>query len=277
MTKNNLKYSICKTLLLCILQAAGIGVFARQAVSHSDSVQALETDSLTPGYLGNFELSDSLKNDSIRAAFIADSIATLNKQQLEQFEKAVAPGEMALLSADSVTVVPEAVVENPKVWIPDANRATWFAVIFPGGGQIYNRKYWKLPIIYGGFAGCAYALNWNSNMLKDYTEAYADLLSGDPNRTSWESYLRTGQSKEQLQAQLKRGRDYYRRYRDISIFAFIGVYLISIIDAYVDAELSNFDVGPDLSMKISPAIINSQPNNRRLNGSAVGMQLSFRF
>lgn len=274
MTKINIKHKLHKALLLCILQVAGIGVFAQEPVSlQTDSMIVVQPiDSLAPVELGNFVLLDSLNNDSIRAAFIADSIAILNQQNLDLFEEEVAPQDMTLLSADSVTVVPE----SPRVWIPDSNKATWFAVIFPGGGQIYNRKYWKLPIIYGGFAGCAYALNWNSNMLKDYTEAYADLLSGDPNRNSWKSYARQGQSTDQLQQQLRRGRDYYRRYRDISIFAFIGVYLISIIDAYVDAELSNFDVGPDLSMKINPTIINTEPNGRR-NSGAVGMQLSFRF
>ena len=65
-------------------------------------------------------------------------------------------------------------VINKKVFIPNPTKATWLALVIPGGGQIYNRKYWKLPIIYGGFAGCAYALTWNSNMYKDYMQAYKD-------------------------------------------------------------------------------------------------------
>lgn len=65
---------------------------------------------------------------------------------------------------------------DPKRWVPNPTKATWLALVIPGGGQIYNRKYWKLPIFYGGFAGCAYALTWNSKMYKDYSAAYKDAV-----------------------------------------------------------------------------------------------------
>lgn len=68
---------------------------------------------------------------------------------------------------------------NKKVFIPNPTKATWLALVIPGGGQIYNRKYWKLPIIYGGFAGCAYALTWNGKMYKDYMQAYKDASKGN--------------------------------------------------------------------------------------------------
>ena len=61
----------------------------------------------------------------------------------------------------------------------EGNLATWLALVIPGGGQIYNRKYWKLPIFYGGFAGCAYALTWNGKMYKDYSTAYKDAMNGN--------------------------------------------------------------------------------------------------
>ena len=82
-------------------------------------------------------------------------------------------------------------------------------------------------------------------------------------------------TESQLTETLRKRKDTFRRYRDLSIFAFIGVYLLSVVDAYVDAELSNFDITPDLSMKVEPAIINSQ-----MTGSSnknVGVQCSFRF
>lgn len=170
--------------------------------------------------------------------------------------------------------------EMPKQqWIPNPTRATWLAIIFPGGGQIYNRKYWKLPIFYGGFAGCAYALSWNSNMYKDYSKAYRDLMSGDPNKNSYEDLLppNHGYSKSQLESVLKNRKDRFRRYRDLSIFAFIGVYILSVIDAYVDAELSNFDITPDLSMRIEPAIMNNEQNLLRTSNKSVGLQCSFTF
>ena len=170
--------------------------------------------------------------------------------------------------------------ETPKQqWVPNPTRATWLAIIFPGGGQIYNRKYWKLPIFYGGFAGCAYALTWNNNMYKDYSRAYRDLMSNDPNKNSYEELLppNHGYSKSQLESVLKNRKDRFRRYRDLSIFAFIGVYILSVIDAYVDAELSNFDITPDLSMRIEPAIMNNKQNFLRTSNKTVGLQCSFTF
>ena len=74
-------------------------------------------------------------------------------------------------------------------FIPNSNRSVWLAMVFPGAGQIYNRKYWKLPIVYGGFVGCAYALNWNGKMYKDYSQAYLDIMDDDPNTKSYEDFL----------------------------------------------------------------------------------------
>ena len=60
---------------------------------------------------------------------------------------------------------------------PDANKAVWLGVIFPGAGQIYNKSYWKLPIVYGAFMGCGYAINWTSNRHSNYKTAYLDLYN----------------------------------------------------------------------------------------------------
>ena len=169
---------------------------------------------------------------------------------------------------------------NKKVFIPNPTKATWLALVIPGGGQIYNRKFWKLPIIYGGFAGCAYALTWNNKMYKDYMQAYKDAALGNWEANSIHDLLPPGYldrtPKTQITETLRKQKDTYRRYRDLSIFAFIGVYLISVIDAYVDAELSNFDITPDLSMRVEPAVINSQYSIGSSNKS-VGVQCSFRF
>ena len=132
-------------------------------------------------------------------------------------------------------------------WVPNPTKATWLALVIPGGGQIYNRKYWKLPIFYGGFAGCAYALTWNSKMYKDYSAAYKDAVNGNFNSSTITDLLppNYNYTESQLTETLRKRKDTFRRYRDLSIFAFIGVYLLSVVDAYVDAELSNFDITPD--------------------------------
>ena len=151
----------------------------------------------------------------------------------------------------------------------------------PGAGQIYNHKYWKLPIIYGGFVGCAYALTWNSKMYKDYSQAYQDIMSDNPNNDSYMDFMRPGMTQAEVQARLnyyqelfRSRKDSFRRQRDLSIFAFIGVYLLSVIDAYVDAELSDFDISNDLSMTLEPAIFNDA--YRKLP-QGLGLQCSIKF
>ena len=162
---------------------------------------------------------------------------------------------------------------------PDPGKATWSALVFPGGGQIYNHKYWKLPIVYGGFLGCAYALNWNNQMYSDYSQAYLDIMDDDPGTASYEDFLppryNVEANRDYLERVFKNRKDNYRRQRDLSIFCFIGVYLISVIDAYVDAELSNFDISNDLSVQVRPTTINSRQYN--LCNQAYGLQCSLSF
>ena len=102
---------------------------------------------------------------------------------------------------------------------PDPTRVVWMAAIIPGYGQIINRKYWKLPIVYGGFLGCAYAVSWNSNMYQTYVTAYRDILSGDPANTSYLQLIPTGRTVDSFggtsafTAILKSKQENYRRYR----------------------------------------------------------------
>lgn len=164
-------------------------------------------------------------------------------------------------------------------FIPDPKRALWLSLVLPGAGQIYNRKYWKLPIIYGGFLGCTYALMWNQQMYKDYSQAYLDIMDDDPNTNSYLEMLPPRYNIEGKEEQFKRifknKKDYYRRYRDLSAFCFVGVYLLSVIDAYVDAQLSVFDISPDLSMRVEPAVINNNTGLRKTTSYGIGCSLNF--
>lgn len=167
-------------------------------------------------------------------------------------------------------------------WRPDAKRAMWLAIVIPGAGQIYNRKYWKLPIVYGGFVGCLYAIRWNNQMYHDYSQAYMDIMDNDPNTNSYNQFLHLGntitpENTERYQDLFRRRKDYYRRYRDLSVFILIGVYALSVIDAYVDASLSEFDISRDLSLKVQPAVINNGMSSNPLLSSAVGLQCSITF
>lgn len=191
---------------------------------------------------------------------------------------------MTVMSAESLSTTDNNIPIKNERWIPDPKKSMWLAIVFPGGGQIYNRKYWKLPIIYGGFMGCFYALNWNNTMYRDYSQAYIDIMDSDENTKSFMNFLPAGYNVEQnmsrLQDLFKRKKNFYRRYRDMSLFCMIGVYLISIVDAYVDAEMSSFDISKDLSIKLSPAVINDRLNARTmpsLNGSSYGINCSLNF
>lgn len=152
-----------------------------------------------------------------------------------------------------------------KVFIPDPKRALWLSFVIPGGGQIYNRKYWKLPIFYGGFLGCMYAFTWNQQMYMDYSQAYLDIMDDNPNTNSYLSMFPPSYNIEgnvsRFQTVFKNRKDRYRRWRDLSTFCFIGVYALSIIDAYVDAHLSVFDISPDLSLQWGPTSIEGPHSN----------------
>ncbi len=167
-------------------------------------------------------------------------------------------------------------------WRPDAKRSMWLGMVIPGAGQIYNRKYWKLPIIYGGFVGCAYAIRWNNQMYHDYAQAYMDIMDNDPSTQSYNSFLHLGttittSNTSRYQTLFKKRKDFYRRYRDLSIFCLIGVYALSVIDAYVDASLSEFDISPDLSLRLEPAVINDGRSANPLKSNALGLQCYLSF
>lgn len=170
-----------------------------------------------------------------------------------------------------------------STWRPDPQRALWLALVIPGGGQIYNRKYWKLPLVYGGFIGCIYAMSWNNMMYKDYSQAYLDIVDNDPGTASYNKFLHLGMQIT-TDTQIKRyteifksRRDKYRRWRDMSFFVMLGVYALSVIDAYVDAELSVFDISKDLSLRVEPAIIKNQSSRNPFDSSSVGLQCSLNF
>lgn len=164
---------------------------------------------------------------------------------------------------------------------PDPIRSTWLALVLPGAGQIYNRKYWKLPIVYGGFLGCVYALTWNTQMFTDYSQAYLDIMDTDPNTKSYEKMLpphyNIAGKEERFKGIFKSKKDTFRRFRDLSIFAFGGVYLLSVIDAYVDAELSTFDISRDLSLQMQPTMIETERIDAHRRHTTPGIQCVINF
>lgn len=283
MTKKRRIYQISIALLLCLMQTAGIAMYGQSRPrAAAKRIHRLQADSLAAVRQAARMQADSLNRTMeevppLQAVAPADSIATADNIAAENKKKLLEMTSAPVLKESEVPADSLKKEIDQKIWVPNPTKATWLALVIPGGGQIYNRKYWKLPIFYGGFAGCAYALTWNSKMYKDYSTAYKDAMNGNMQSSSITDLLPPGYkiSETQLKELLRKRKDTYRRYRDLSIFAFIGVYLLSVIDAYVDAELSNFDITPDLSMKVEPAVIDNRINNS--SNRSVGLQCSFRF
>jgi hypothetical protein len=181
--------------------------------------------------------------------------------------------QAALVTADSIVF---GMIQIPKkTFSPNSTKAVLWALI-PGMGQIYNRKYWKLPFVYGGFMAFMYAVTWNGKNYQDYwgayrsimhdAEAYGQLVKESNGEDvpyefskEWTDFIPTTDYKSAVnnvsyQNTFKSRKDFFRRNRDLSIILTVGFYLIGMVDAYVDAELFNFDISPDLSMRVKPVV-----------------------
>ena len=211
---------------------------------------------------------------SLKPIALADDSVRIDGEQL------LAVDTTALSVIDSASVRHK---RNWSTWRPSPKRALWMALVLPGAGQIYNRKYWKLPIIYGGFVGCAYAITWNNQMYHDYSQAYMDIMDDDPTTDSYNQFLHLGatidaSNMDRYKEIFRKRKDRYRRWRDMGVFVMIGVYAFSIIDAYVDASLSEFDISDDLTLRVEPAFMNSNPQSRNpFRSGTLGLQCSLTF
>lgn len=137
--------------------------------------------------------------------------------------------------------------------VSDVKKATTLSFICPGAGQIYNKSYWKVPIVIGGMVSMAYVIDWNTRGFRRYKDAYALRSDFDNNPGNYPD----GVSKDEFQGRysatyLKNLRDAYRRNRDLSIILTAAVYAFQIVDAHVDAHLKDFDVSDDLTVRLEP-------------------------
>lgn len=251
-------------------------VFSASLFRHSSEE---ETDSATiPSVAVPIPVSDVAEADSALVDYAAfpDSLWL----DAPRADRVLVEGDSIVESGDSTLVIPEGMVPvdecadcapdsiaaafDPdyvvREFSPDPKRAVWLSALFPGLGQLYNRRYWKLPLVVGGFMGLTYGLSWNNRMLTDYTQAYRDLMDSDPNTKSYMDFYPPNTDESQLnkswlEKTFKARKDYFRRNRDLCIISMIGLYLVAMVDAYVDASLTHFDISPDLSVDFSPTVI----------------------
>jgi hypothetical protein len=139
-------------------------------------------------------------------------------------------------------------------------KAVIYSAILPGLGQVYNKKYWKVPIIYGGFYFLAYALDLYHKNYMDYKKGYAHFIDSDSTTLFYQQldgiYLETTESN--IKEQLSYYKDAYRRERDMTIIWMAGLYFLNIIDALVDAHFYDYDIGKDLSLRVQPKLMNNR-------------------
>lgn len=167
----------------------------------------------------------------------------------------------------------QAVDSLKTTYKPNPSKAIWYSALFPGLGQLYNRRYWKLPVIAAGIVGISYAISWNSKYYVAYTNAYRDISDDNPATQSYLKLLPPGYefNTSQLTNVLKNRQQKYRRTRDLSYISAVGMYFICILDAYVDAQLYDFDISPDLS------IVPVSPGEGFGGAKAIEFSLSYRF
>ena len=196
----------------------------------------------------------------------ADSAAYLNAEIVALRGDSISAGNAAEL--DSIPPTEVTADDYPygldgKIpFNPSPQRAVWLSALCPGLGQIYNRRYWKLPIVVGGFMGLGYATNWNNTQYQDYMQGYRDLLDNDPSTNSYMNFFppnadESALDKTWVTQTFKTRKDYFRRNRDLCIISLVALYLICMVDAYVDASMAHFDISPNLAVDWSPTMMQS--------------------
>jgi len=160
-------------------------------------------------------------------------------------------------------------ISNPpkKTFKPEPLKATMLAVAFPGLGQVYNRKYWKIPLVYAGFGALAYSISFYTKNYNDMMKAYQDFIDKVPETSSYTRFIKTDPSEYDpvlhpdtfdpssaswIEDQLLSAVDSYKKYRDLSYIGIAAWYLVSILDANVDASLFNYDITNNLDLTVSP-------------------------
>ena len=163
---------------------------------------------------------------------------------------------------------------------PNSNVALICSIV-PGGGQLYNQRYWKIPIVLSAMTAGLYAVTWNQRLYNEYHTAYADLLSANPlDHTSWQAFIPSGAdptkyvSDGNLRSRLERGSKQYKESRDLSIVITVALYLLSALDAYVDAELYYFNVSPQLTIDMGEGL-RDKPSGPRPQSVTVGASVRF--
>ena len=156
--------------------------------------------------------------------------------------------------------------DEPTVRLHSPTRATIYSAVLPGLGQVYNKKYWKVPIVVSTMGAAGYMIGYNRSIYREFKESYIAEIDSDSTTVSAFGPLYTT---SYLETETER----FRRYMEISYIAFIALYALQIVDASVDAHLFTFDVGPDLSFNLQPTLLQPRGSARPITGLSLSLKL----
>ncbi len=159
----------------------------------------------------------------------------------------------------------------------DIKRATTLATICPGAGQIYNKQYWKVPFVVGGFAAMIYVIDWNNRGYQRFKKAYNQISDYEANPDLYPDGSPDEFGGRYTADYMQSLRNSYRRNRDLSIICLAGIYILQIIDAHVDAHFQDYDISDDLSMTIEPVVSNAYSPAKQDNTAVFGFNVGFTF
>jgi len=184
---------------------------------------------------------------------------------------------LGLTIASYVYFIGDAAVSYHTNEVSNVKKATTLACIFPGAGQIYNRSYWKVPFVIGGFASMIYCIDWNNRGYQRFKKAYSLLADYEQHPELYPDGP-TDEFHGRYSADFIRNlRNNYRRNRDLCIIITGALYILQIVDAHVDAHLKDYDISDDLSMNLEPLVDYTYVPTLQSNRPVFGFNLSLKF
>lgn len=283
-----LRTALTRSLLVLVMSCA-IACYSGTALHATALVMSQDTTTVAVDTLGT-SLSDTFRT---KASSEQVSVPTATQAKRQVAGDSTTTATMPASSPEALQRTTAAQVTKQSRGVPFIHKMTrWFTrypnsgvalicSIIPGGGQLYNQRYWKIPIVLSAMTAGVYAITWNQRLYHEYHTAYADLLSENPlDHTSWQAFIPPGAdptkyvSDGNLRSRLERGSKQYKESRDLSIVISAALYLLSALDAYVDAELYYFNVSPQLTIDMGEGL-RDKPSGPRPQSVMVGASVRF--
>ena len=235
------------------LVGASVGMFAYEHKQYKPYKAQYDQYLIDHGYMRTPEL-DAIQTEMIRHN---------TRQQIYA----------GLAIATYIYFIGDAAVNYSTNEVSQVKKATTLSTICPGAGQIYNKSYWRVPIVIGGMASTIYTIDWNNRGYKRFKTAYALRVDYDKNPGKYPGGAADEFRGAYSATFLKNLKDSYRRNRDLCILLTAGVYMLQIIDAHVDAHLQDYDISDDLTMNLEPYFDYSPVGSNPM----VGVNMSLKF